>query len=113
MLSGVWYGAFGARLAALNDVYADASGMQLSTAVVEVARNVVLAVVVAVGVDRMDLGGVGVALVAAVLTWVGFPVMILAGSVIHEKVPWRLAAIHVGDWLLKLVASCLVVVLWR
>ena len=25
------------------------------------------------------------------------------GSVVHEKVPWRLAAIHSGDWLVKLL----------
>ena len=29
--------------------------------------------------------------------------VLLAGSVAHEKVPWRLAAIHAGDWLVKLV----------
>jgi hypothetical protein len=113
VLSGAWYGAFGARLAALNEVYTDAAGMSASTAVVEVARNVVLATVVAVGVDTMDLGGIGQAVVAALLAWVGFPVLILAGSVFHEKVPWRLAAIHAGDWLLKLLAVCLVVVLWQ
>jgi hypothetical protein len=28
-------------------------------------------------------------------------------------VPWRLAAIHAGDWLIKLVAVTLIVGLWR
>ena len=112
-LSGAWYGAFGTHLARLNTVYADAAGMRASTAVVELVRNLLLATVVAVGVDRMDLDGAGAALVAAVLTWVGFPVMILAGSVFHEKVPWQLAAIHAGDWLVKLVAVSMLVVLWQ
>jgi hypothetical protein len=29
--------------------------------------------------------------------------------VLHERVPWRLAAVHAGDWLLKLVAVALIV----
>jgi hypothetical protein len=33
--------------------------------------------------------------------------------VLHEGVPWRLAALHAGDWLLKLVAIALIVGLWR
>ena len=35
--------------------------------------------------------------------------ILLAGSVLHERVPWRLAAVHAGDWLLKLVAVALIV----
>jgi hypothetical protein len=35
--------------------------------------------------------------------WVAFPGVLLTGSVVHEKVPWRLAAIHAGDWLVKLL----------
>jgi len=70
---------------------------------------VVLAVVVAVGCDRLDLHGAGPLVAAAVVAWVGFPVVLLAGSVLHERVPWRLAAIHAGDWLLKLIAVTLIV----
>lgn len=39
--------------------------------------------------------------------------MILSGSVLREKVPSKLAAIHAGDWLVKLLATALVVGLWR
>jgi len=46
---------------------------------------------------------------AAVVAWVGFPVIVLSGSVLHERVPWRLAAIHAGDWLMKLIAITLIV----
>ena len=35
--------------------------------------------------------------------WV-LPVVLLAGSVFHEGVPMRRAALHAGDWLIKLVA---------
>ena len=35
--------------------------------------------------------------------WVAFPVVLLSGSVVHEKVPWQQAAVHAGDWLVKLL----------
>lgn len=42
------------------------------------------------------------ALLAAGL-WLAFPVVLLTGSVFHEHVPAGLAALHAGDWLIKLV----------
>jgi hypothetical protein len=39
----------------------------------------------------------------AVGLWARFPAVLLTGSVVHEKVPWKLAAIHSGDWLVKLL----------
>ena len=32
---------------------------------------------------------------------------------IHENTPWRLAAIHAGDWLLKLLAVGVLVSVWH
>ena len=43
------------------------------------------------------LGAIGVGL----LLWIGFPLLLLIGSVMHEKEPGKLAAIHAGDWLIK------------
>jgi hypothetical protein len=40
------------------------------------------------------------ALGLALATWIAFPVVLLTGSVHWENVPWRLAAIHTGDWLI-------------
>ena len=56
----------------------------------------------------MSLGPVQLALAL----WIGFPVVLLTGSVIHEKVPPMLAAIHAGDWLLKLLVITTAVALW-
>jgi hypothetical protein len=47
------------------------------------------------------------------LLWIGFPLILLTGSVIHERVPWRLAAIHAGDWMVKLVLISVIVGGWR
>ena len=44
----------------------------------------------------------------AALVWAGFPVVILAGSVLHERVPLRLAALHAGDWLVKIAVVAVV-----
>jgi len=41
--------------------------------------------------------------------WAAFPAVLLSGSVVHEKVPWQQAAIHAGDWLMKLLLISLVV----
>jgi hypothetical protein len=32
---------------------------------------------------------------------------------VHERVPPKLAAIHVGDWLLKLLAVAVIVSAWQ
>ena len=61
-----------------------------------------------VGADTW-LEGAGLGLLA----WVGFPLVILTGSVLHERYPWPLAAIHLGDWLLKLLLVAAVVSAWR
>jgi hypothetical protein len=44
--------------------------------------------------------------------WLAFPVILLLGSVVHERVPWQLAALHAGDWLVKLLVVSLVVGTW-
>ena len=41
------------------------------------------------------------------------PVILLLGSVVHEKVPWRLAALHAGDWLVKLLLIAVIVGIWE
>ena len=41
-------------------------------------------------------------LLLALVAWVAFPVVLLSGSVVWERVPPITAAIHAGDWLLKL-----------
>jgi hypothetical protein len=53
-------------------------------------------------------GAVGV----GALVWV-FPAAILLGSVVHEGIPLMLAAIHAGDWLVKLLLIAVIVGVWR
>jgi hypothetical protein len=43
-----------------------------------------------------------VAVVAAL--FVGFPLVLWVGAVVHERTPVRTAVLHGGDWLVKLLA---------
>ncbi|GLZ44233.1 hypothetical protein Acsp06_04180 [Actinomycetospora sp. NBRC 106375] len=100
--SGTYYGALGGVLARVRR----ADGPERSggaTAAVELARNVVLAAGVAVLLAAVGVAGVGAALLLAAGLWVAFPVVLLAGSVFHEGAPTAVAALHAGDWLIKLV----------
>lgn len=79
----------------------------------ELSKHLLLAAVVAGLVVAIDIAAWVNALVLGLALWVGFPVVLLAGSVVHEKVPWRLAAIHAGDWFAKLLIVALIVGIWR
>lgn len=99
--SAAWY-------TALADPYqqllgpAAAQSMSVSVLLVEVGRCLVLVSVLSVLVARLDVVRTVRALRVAVAAWAAFPAMLMLGSVVHEGVPWELAAIHGGDWLIKL-----------
>ncbi len=108
-LSGAWYAGFGGQLARLNAVYAEAGRPPIWTVLAELVRSFVVATVLAWLTMQMGNEDWTDAVVLGLVVWVGFPLMILSGAVLHEKVPWKLAAIHVGDWLMKLLAIALIV----
>lgn len=68
-----------------------------------------VALAIAWGVSRLGLTDLRSALGLALVLWVAFPIVLLAGSVIWEDVPTKLAAIHAGDWLVKLSAVTVIV----
>jgi uncharacterized protein DUF1761 len=73
----------------------------------------VLAYVLAYLDARLGVIGWPAAIQVAILAWIGFPVILLAGSVMWENVPWKLAAIHAGDWLFKLLLMVIILSRWR
>jgi hypothetical protein len=79
----------------------------------ELLKSVCLASVIAGLVNLAGIAGISDALKLSLALWVAFPVVLLAGSVTYENVPWKLAAIHAGDWLAKLIIITVVVSLWR
>jgi len=79
----------------------------------ELVKSVVVAAMVAGLVSIGGITSVASALVLAIVLWIAFPVVLLVGSVTQENVPWKLGAIHAGDWLAKLVIISIIVTLWR
>jgi len=74
--------------------------------------TVIIAFMVAYFVSRVGISGFADAAGVGALLWI-FPAAILLGSVVHEGVPLALAAIHAGDWLVKLLLIGVVVGVWR
>jgi hypothetical protein len=77
--------------------------------VAELLRTAVVAVVIAWLADRADLLQLPGTLVLAAALWAGFPLVLLSGSVLWERVHPATAAMHAGDWLLKLVLVALAI----
>lgn len=107
---GAYYAVLGDQLARVSDAAA-AAGPQPEPWKLgaELLRCLVLVAVVAGlaaqgGID--DWAG-GLALGLAL--WVGFPLVLWTGAMLHERTPLELAAIHGGDWLVKLVLVGLLV----
>lgn len=52
------------------------------------------------------------ALPLGVLLCIGFPVVLLCGSVLWQNIPWILAGVHANDWLAKILLVSLIVAGW-
>jgi hypothetical protein len=78
----------------------------------ELARSVLLGAVIAGLARAADLHSVGSSVLLALVLWLGFPFVLLTGSMMWEKVPAVTAILHAGDWLLKLIVISVIVGLW-
>ena len=114
VVSTVYYMVFAKQMAQLNPVYADSAASPAPWKMaVELVRSFVVALVVAKLAQLLNVtNGTGAMQLGASL-WVGFPVVLWTGAVMWEKVPAKLAVIHAGDWLLKLLVIALIVSLWN
>ena len=81
--------------------------------VIELVRCFVLAYLVAHFVTALGVSNWLIAAHLGLLLWVAFPVVLLTGSVLWENVPVKVAAIHAGDWLVKLLVIPIIVSVWR
>ena len=78
---------------------------------VEVLRCLILATVVAGLAAQGGIDTLAGGLLLGLALWVGFPLVLWSGAMLWERTPFRLAALHGGDWLLKLLALGVVAVL--
>jgi Protein of unknown function (DUF1761) len=100
---GAYYAVLGDRLEAAD------SEMPPWKVAVEVGRCLVLAAVVAGVAATADADTVLGGLALGLALWAGFPLVLLTGAVVHEGTPVKPAAIHAGDWLLKLLLAGVIV----
>src|SRR5438094_7949686 len=80
---------------------------------IELARCLVLAYVIARFVALLGVSTWMGAVHLGLFLWIGFPVILLTGSILWETVPWKVAAIHAGDGLVKLVVISIIVSVWH
>jgi|SRR6267143_4986394 len=81
--------------------------------VIELVRCFVLAYIIARFVALLGIGSWMGAVHFGVMLWIGFPVILLTGSVLWENTPVKVAAIHAGDWLVKLLVIPIIVSVWH
>jgi hypothetical protein len=95
--SSVWYSPliFGRQFLELSG-FSAAPSPSAAKALCELFRTFVLAYVVARLVLRLNILNWKGALQLGLWLWIGFPVVLLTGSMLWQNVPWQLAAIHSG-----------------
>lgn len=104
LLSGAWYALLPAQSSSSTTGEAPVAKAPSPPVLLgEIVRSAVVATVIAGLAEKLDAASVGEGALLGFVLWVGFPVVLFAGSIIHERYPVRLAAVHLGDWLLKLV----------
>lgn len=114
VVSTAWYTVLAAQYAAVSEAARAADGAPPPWKVgIELLRSLAVALVLAGLAAEIDVTSWAGALGLGLATWIGFPAVLLAGSVLWENVPWRAAAIHAGDWLIKLLLLSCIVSLWR
>ena len=76
-------------------------------------RGLILAAVVAGLASQGEIDEWTGGLLLGLALWIGFPLVLWTGAMIWESTPWRLAAIHAGDWLVKLLVVGVIVSVWQ
>jgi len=86
--------------------------MPVGKLVIELVRCLVLAYIIAHFVALLGVTSWLGAVHFGVLLWIAFPVVLLTGSILWENIPVKVAAIHAGDWLVKLLVIPIILSVW-
>ena len=105
----LYYALLGGRLAEVSEAAAGAGQPPPWKLAVEFLRCLIIAAVVAGLASQGNVDELVGGLLLGLALWVGFPFVLWVGAIIHENAPWKLAAIHGGDWLVKLPVVAVVV----
>ena len=110
VLSSVYYAAatpLGRRV--VGDAAVDRGRPQVWKVLTELLRTALVASVFAWIARQTGDMRVRDTVMLALITWIGFPFVLLTGSVIWEKVRPATAVLHGGDWLMKLLLIAVIV----
>jgi len=119
VLGWLWYSPFlfykpWMRARGIDPVAAMASAkMPGGKLVIELLRCIVLAYVIARFAALLGISSWMGAVHFGFLLWIGFPVILLIGSVLWDNTPVKVAAIHSGDWLVKMLVIPIIVTVWH
>ena len=113
-LSGAtYYAVLGGQLAQVSDAAAAGEQPAPWKLAVEFLRCLIIAAVVAGLASRGAMDGWSGGLVLGLVLWIGFLFVLWTGAMIHENAPPKLAVIHAGDWVVKLLVVAVIVTVWR
>ena len=113
--SSVWYTTFAnawMELRSIDPATAADTATSAWAMLFVVFQSLIVAFMLAYFVVHLGIVDLKGAVRPGVLVWV-FPAVILLGSVVHENVPFMLAAIHAGDWIVKLLLMAVMLSVWR
>jgi len=113
VLGGAYYALLGDQLATVSEAAAAGQSPAPWKLALELVRCLVLTLVVATLAWCAGFHGLLGGLALGALLWIGFPLVLWTGAMLHEKTPFKLAAIHAGDWLLKLLLIAVIVSAWK
>jgi len=115
VVSSVWYIVFETRgpEGASPGSTTNANTPPAWKLLVELVRSFTVGIVLAGLAAKLGIVDWTGAVQLGLALWIAFPVVLLLGSVIWEKVPSKLAAIHAGDWLVKTLMIAVIVSVWQ
>ena len=113
VLGATYYAVLGDQLAQVSDAAAAGGQPAPWKLAVEFLRCLIIAAVAAGLASRGEINEWSGGLLLGLVLWIGFPFVLWMGAMIHEDAPLKLAVIHAGDWLVKLLVVATIVAVWQ
>ena len=113
VMSGVYYATLMKQLATVTRTAVPGQKPKPWQFASDLVRWFVMVTVIAGLASTIGADGWVDGLLLGLALWAGFPLVLWAGVLIHERRPLKYVAIHIGDWLIKLPIIAVIVSVWR
>jgi hypothetical protein len=112
--SAVWYVVFGKEMAKVSTAFAEQQQKREPWKMgVVILQSILIAAVLAYIIARSGVNNGLDAVWIGFVLWFGLSAMQWVGSMLWEKAPLKMALIHGGDWLMKIVLISLILGIWK